>query len=633
MKHFYFLLMIFSQIAIADDVVTETVSANEVGISFTVLKAEHPHETFLHEYIRNALSDETSEGAVGQIRGKTIVPINAKRAALQAMEKNLSLHISKYDNQTIEEALIEVRAVFDPILSASLTHNVSKKNNRSIIGSLNFRDMASIFPNGIENRLSVNTAPNQTQAQVIELGYRGQKGGIKGDQEIFASKADNFGSTITSKLTIGVSQQLEDGGSYTISEVTTNKPIFYAVDGKVFKTGAPWSSSLSVSLQMPLPVYGKGYGEFSSNNVSAMLAQKRKEKTHWVVKQLINQILLQVDLSYWELVNTYERLHVAIENRQRVGSQQERTKRLFKNGSVTRFNKVQVDAEFAKVRVQEEQAWRNLLLASQALSKLINNNTDDLANNIYAPVDYYGRLQDFLELNVEKMTQQGQTFRPDLFMAEKDLEMAKINQKFFQDQAKWDITVGGSWSASQQGSKYGYTEYYRSVGHLIDPDFFGQAYSIDVKRPLGNRAKETAKVRGMVSQESSAMDHNNKKVDITLEIRDAISIVSSARTRINLALDTEKLSQIAYDKLLRKRKVGADTTELELIVNLRNLLTAKLGVIQAYIANRKAESRLLLASGIIANRYMERTSTSSIDVNRMKVLAQNRKLSFFIPLK
>ena len=129
------------------------------------------------------------------------------------------------------------------------------------------------------------------------------------------------------------------------------------------------------------------------------------------------------------------------------------------------------------------------------------------------------------------------------------------------------------------------------------------------------------------------MDHNNKKVDITLEIRDAISIVSSARTRINLALDTEKLSQIAYDKLLRKRKVGADTTELELIVNLRNLLTAKLGVIQAYIANRKAESRLLLASGIIANRYMERTSTSSIDVNRMKVLAQNRKLSFFIPLK
>lgn len=626
------------QISYADDAVNLTIDKN---MRIKLVEETNSHEVLLHEIVKSAVSKKqiaSAGGAKQFLTGVKFRPITIRKAALQSLEKSINLRVSKMDASKAEDLMQEAKAVFDPVLNASVSYSHNDKNTRSLLGSVFEAKRSPIFDT-FTLQFNVITipikTPNAPDPQVVQLGYR-PANGDKLFKEIFANEASEFGPTRTTNFSFGLSQQLANGGSYSITQTTKHQRVNYGVTtqgGRLhFNVGAPWSSTVQVNLTMPLPKYGKGQGELSKNNISVVLTEKQKETSFWVIKNLINNILLSVDLAYWDLVSTYEKLSATIENTKRVQEQSDKIKILFERGQITRFGKAQIDTTLAQAKIQEEQAWLNLVNASQRLGNLIENDQKEITSYIYAPIDYYENLDKFIDVKLDEAIAQGIKLRPDLHLQKVVKNISHINKLFAEDQTRWDINMGGSWLVKQDGSQYGYKSANESFEQLHDPDQVNQAYSIDFSRAIGNRSAIASYKKSIANDTGNHMDLENIKADITNDIKNSISTMLSLRQRIKLNLESENMVMLSYKKLLRRRDVGADTTELELIISLKNLLNAKLTIIQSYIDQRKAESRLLTANGTISNRYVER-NMKALDRNRVRILADNHMLKYFLPIQ
>ncbi|MGH8604292.1 MAG: hypothetical protein ACREXR_16405, partial [Gammaproteobacteria bacterium] len=84
------------------------------------------------------------------------------------------------------------------------------------------------------------------------------------------------------------------------------------------------------------------------------------------------------------------------------------------------------------------------------------------------------------------------------------------------------------------------------------------------------------------------------------------------------------------NSLARVEESGGPVDENELIINIRNLLTAKLAKIAATIDTKRAESSLLAAQGVIAQHYAGMTADKPIERFRLELLSAKGDLQYFL---
>jgi outer membrane protein TolC len=613
-------------------------AATGVTLADFLDKTALEREERIARIVEEALATPDKPGTWKQLENKKLVRLPANQAALEALKKNLTVELSQHDAERVRRAILEAEAVFNPVLDLSVRYDERDTYDREIAGrvirpSFKVRSPAN-DPTVKDGEIKLDATARQLilertgldidriilttfeQQQIARDGVRNPK--------ILASRNQVNGPTQTFTYTAALQQQLPWGPRFDISAVTTDRDVFY--DNQGHKFGASWATSLLFNLEVPV---GRNFGPYAIFNTQLKLAEKASESAFWALESTINTTLLTVDLAYLDLVQALENLLVQIDNRQLVERQSRHTQRLYDQNLATTYDKAQIDALLEGARTQEEAAKNAFIVASNRLAELIEYSGKAVRNNIYLPSGYAPWLEQLLALDTKAALKTALERRPELYQAQINYEASEINRKGAEVDARPDVRLNASIQSVQNGSTYGYKTYWESLGAISDPDNFNQSYGISYTYPWGNRAVKArlAQAEGFV--EVAAIDKRATHNDVARDVHNALSNLETARTRVQREEQRLAAAHAAYNSIARLSESEL-VNENELIINITNLLQAKLAKIAATIDNKRAESNLLRAQGIIATHYAGMVAGNPLERLRIQQLTEKGDLQYFL---
>jgi outer membrane protein TolC len=600
--------------------------ATEVALMDYLDKTPSEREQRIVRQIEEALASSDKRGTWRQLENKKLVRLPAHQAALEALKKNLSIEISQHDAEQVRRAILEAEAIFNPVLDLSVDYNEFDTYERKIAGTVNQQKVEVRNPaDNPDGPGFIRLDPEvqrRTGIRSIILNVIPQQNKVSA--EVFASRNQVNGPTQTFAYTATLQQELPWGPRFSISTVTTDRDVFYDSLGHSF--GASWATNLLFDLEVPI---GRNFGPYAVNYTQLKLARKASESAFWALESNINSILLTVNLAYLDLVQSLENLLVQIDNRQLVERQSQYTHRLYEQNLATTYDKAQIDATLEGARAQEELAKNAYIAASNRLSELIEYSGKAVRHNIYLPSDYAPWLEQLLALDTKTALKTALERRPELNQAQVDYEASQINREGAVVDARPDIKVNARIESIQNGSVYGYKSYWESLGAISDPDTLNQSYGISYRYPWGNRAVKARLSQAESQVQDAAIFKRATHNDVARDVNDAISSLNTARIRIQREGQRLDAAHAAYDSIARLSESEV-VNENELIINITNLLQAKLAKIAATIDNKRAESSLLAAQGVIATHYAGMVAGNPLERLRILQLSEKGDLQYFL---
>lgn len=599
-------------------------------------KTPSEREQRIAHTIEEALATPDKRGTWRQLENKKLARLTASQAALDALRKNLSIEISQHDAERTRRAILEAEAVFNPVLDLSVRYDESDTYNRRISGTVRRQ---AFVPVGSQADVlakkagfGIITLPVDAQHEtgirrvILNPVFQDEpvpRDGIQNPKIVASAKQPN-GPTQTFTYSASLQQQLPWGPSLSISTVSTDRDVFYDKQGHSY--GASWASSLLFNLEVPI---GRNFGPYAVFNTQLKLRQKASESAFWALQSTINSTLKNVNLAYLDLVQALESLLIQLDNRQLVERQSEHTQRLYDQNLATTYDKAQIAALLESARTQEELARNSFINASNRLAELIEYSGKAVRHNIYLPAGYGPWLEQWLKLDTKSALQTALARRPELGEAQVNYEASEINRKGAEVDARPDVKLNASIQASQNGSIYGYKSLGDSLSAVTDPDTLNQSYGISYQYPWGNRAVKARLAQAGSGVQDAALVRRATHNDVARDVNDALSQLTTTRVRVERETQRLAAARAAYDSIARQAESGA-VNENELIINIGNLLNAKLGRIQAMIDSKRAETNLLAAQGIIATHYAGMTAGNGLERLRIRQLAEQGDLQYFL---
>jgi outer membrane protein TolC len=612
-------------------------------------KTPSDREKRIARTIEEALGAKNKAGTWRRLENKKLVRLSASEAALAGLKKNLGIEISRHDAEFFRRAILEAEAVFDPELALSFRYDESDTFERKLFGTVQQQQFTPcpdepgdtsrtgttvsgpIPGRGTDCFLAIRDLPSDVARRVLGATLQGVIfGTVRAEpkrKEIFASRTQPNGPTQTGQYNVALSQLLPWGPSYDISVLSTDRDVFFDNQGHSF--GAPWASELLFNLRVPLPG-GNNFGPYSVGETARQLAYKRSERGFWALKETINSTMRAVDLAYLNVVQGLEELLIRIDNRQLVERQVEHARRLFDQGYAANYDVAQIEAELAAARAEEEVAKNRFVQASDGLATLTEHSQKSVQNNIYLPTDYAPWLESRVEFDTASALATAQRHRPELQGRRVDYEASEIAKRNAALQTRPDVNLDIEIAARQNGAQFGYKSYLDSIGALDSPDTLAQSYSVTYVYPWGNRAVKARFQQAEGVSQDSALVKKSTENEVANEVNDALSNLRTSRSRVQHAEENLKAATDAYNSIAEQAEVGGLVNEDELIINIRNLLDAKLTKIDATIDNKRAESNLLAAQGVISQHYAGMTAASPLDRVRLNMLMDKGGLEYFL---
>ena len=601
------------------DASEEAADAEEVTIGEMLDMPELRHEAALAEYISEAVSSEVQAGVSRDIQARNVTFLRRGEAVMAALRKNLSLRTAEATVGVFNQALLEAEAVFLPIFDLSLSYRRSDTHQRTEVGTVVERSFQPQTP------IDITTDPNKTEPQIDQLGFNRQ-GGDTGIREIDASSPSTYAPDEPMTYSVGVTQQLPWGPQVSLFTSLVDRRVYRNRRGESFK--ADWTASAVLGASVPLP-YTRNFGRLAPANFSVAQSELFDERTDWSLRVVLNETMRQVDVAYWQLVRSLENLRIVRENRGLMETQVERMRKLFASQMATEYSKAVVETELARILVQEEAAKNAVVAAGNRLAPLLQETGVDVRSNYYIPADYLESLSLVAEIDFANAISTGIANRPELREAEVDLRRRDLERRFAEVQTRPDIQLDGSISGSQNNDEYGYYEAGDALLKVIDPDNSRMAASMTLTRPWGNVPLKAAHRRAELLQTDQELLIKNLENNVTREVNDALDIVHGARMRLDFAERNLQLANESYERILKRREIGADVTALELVTALQELLSAKSERISALVDNKIAETQLLAAQGVIASRFTSTDANSPFENRRLDMLREIGALRYF----
>lgn len=570
--------------------------------------------------------------------------ISQRDVALLALQQNLLLKVDQAGVESAQAALAEAEAIFDPVFNVNITTKQNRTFERTLQGTIYRKALKSKNPLDTRDQLCnatilalTGTTPEECKGdngdpRVIKIGYRQATAGNE-LTDIIAS-SDNDGGTAagggpeSTTVKVGLSQMLPWGGSLSITEDSTFRQIYADHRANKYGDNGNWSASAVLGISMPVPGT-KGFGEFSAQRMAMLLAEKARDAKFWEVKESLNQILYQVDSLFWELVQAHERLLIALDGKALSDRQLRHVERMMERGLSTRFGVAQVKTENASSAVAVAEARQAVANASIKLAQLIGEGDEVM----FVPALYEERIVD--PVNIKSLQQYAKETRtaqrPSIRSHQIRLESGAINTSSQKNGLLPALTVSGSWSGSQSNDQFAYSSAVDALSNLSDPDSKTKTFGMSYQKAIGDKVV-TAKYRTAVAEEGLASIALRKvKNQAQRELSDALMALYTLHGQRAASEKGVELSQLAYDKLLHKQSIGADVSELDIVLTVRNLVAQRAVLMDTNVEVQKARAKLMLATGEIANHYIDQTAETELDQLRAERMADKGLLSYFLP--
>ena len=558
------------------------------------------------------------EGAKGFLAGKHLVELRLDEVSGLAKERNVALEAQRQNFYASRAVMTESESLFDPVVSAALRHTRYETYTRTAsIGRLHApTDAADYFEklqiDGLRQSLIAagQPAPVPAPTCITIDGERPfnqpscQQQAIPLTQTEFASGESRpqfswFADLgLTKPFRFGGSLNLQFESQFRHKDWYSFPSFFDSAFSRQSPIGIkndrfPWSSFIGLTFTTPVP-YAKNFGEFGSADViNIKLAGISSEQSDWQVSALSNQVQGALEAGYWQLVGALKQLQVTVAQRLILEQITASIRRQYDQQLITAYDMAQTEAQLDNIRSQEEIAWSNYVLASNAVAELLNYDPD----TIVLPTGYSGAFNKDYTVEPETVRQTALDHRYELKISQADIDKSEIGLKFRENQMRPDISFTATTFLRQTDVAYGYSDWWDSVGQIFAPDssewFVGVAYRL----PFGKNAEKSALSQARIQMEQAADAHAQTELTITQQVNSVLAQYLSTRAQMQLANQNMKLAELAYAKAERLKNLGL-ASQFEILRTLNTMLSARTGYIAAAVGYHQAYAQLEASQGL-----------------------------------
>ncbi len=601
---------------------------NQMRLSAEDTQRVENSEEQLKLIIQNTLSNSSNSFSAN----RKVVSLSGKQAALSALEKNLSIKRGELFNKIAEQTLVEARAVFDSVLTTSITFEQNKRENRIE----NVRRFQSALSD--EGTLEVDRAFDPRNPVIVftpeEAGERTEDGFA--DSKVVASQSPLTGDDDKWTFAAGVEKTLPWGGSIQVEYKAINKETHFINNPNLYTNSPnppleligfgsynrPWISELVANMVTPVPGT-KGFGKHSPSVVNKQKLALQREASSFEVKALVNNTLKSIDSAYWNLVESALALEAAEQSKLAADEQLKSTKRLFKGRSANNFDLTQSEIAVTQAQQSSIQFWSSYVSASDNMVNLL----DLPANSLIIPQGFAAML---VNKEVSPASVKVGQNHPEIDAKILDTSISEIDSDASRSDTKLDLALTAELGLRQSNAVFGYESLADSLSSVFEPDVSTQKVGLIFTRPIGNRGAQAGNRSALAKQNQSELilqaARNSQESEVQIakaQLHTAIVLQEHLNTAYHLAFE-------AYAKA-REQQKRRNVREFELSNQLTTLLEANLSHIRALVGIKRAETAVLEAQGVLAQRYGQKITSRDHHNRRLVMQVDDLQSQFFLP--
>jgi outer membrane protein TolC len=484
--------------------------------------------------------------------------ISLADAALQALEHNLDINISR---QTKDSRLADItveQAKFDPTLSVNGQYNRTVSPlNRPVLGfsQATLNDYQTFDQRS--DSVTLDATTNLLTGGNVDLNYSPSRTNVAGAQACFGKPINSPGCS---------------GGGFLFNPSYTG--------GLVLTLTQPLLRNAGLEV-------AKTFIHIAQNNATV--------EEH-VFRDRVLTVLATVEQTYWEVVFANENLKVAeaaLKAAQELGAS---NRAKAKAGIMSIVDVLQAEAAVASRVEQVLVADKTIRDQEDQLRRLLNPAEEDLRQDIrLTPLDQPVvtlepiSLQEAIDTAIEQ--------RPEIFQAKKNMETSDLNTKFAKNQILPTLSFQGTMGMAGLGK-----DYPDSVNNNFSGDFYNYGAGLVLSYPLGNRSAWSTYNKRQLEEKNAEASLVSVRQQIIVGVREAVRRVQTDFKRI----ETTRSARIMAEKQLQaeqeRLKVGLSTTRFVLDFQ-RDLATAQGNELRATVDYNKSLSNLARHKATTLARY------------------------------
>ena len=302
-----------------------------------------------------------------------------------------------------------------------------------------------------------------------------------------------------------------------------------------------------------------------------------------------------MNLAYLDLIASRETVRVqekALELAER--SLMENKKRV-EVGNMAPLDEKEAAAQVARSRADLISARRDLILAQNALKRLISDDFSSLQQVEYEPT---AKLQAIPEtFNRLDSWSKGLSTRPDIQRSKLDLEKQRISLRFARNQLYPQLDLIGYYGLTGQDPTLS-----GSLGDIQDQRNPNHSAGIRLTVPLTNRRARNDYEAAKLRNQQLLLRYKQLEQNAMVEIENAIRSADAALQRVDATEAFREYSEAALQAEEKKLENGKSTSFV-VLQRQRDYTAAQSDAIRAKSDYNKAVARLAQAEGFTLERY------------------------------
>jgi outer membrane protein TolC len=471
--------------------------------------------------------------------------ISLADAALQALQHNLDISISRQTKESRQADITVEQAKFDPTLSVNGQFNRTVNPlNRPVFGATG------------GNLTGITPFDQRTQSVTLDA---------------------------TANLPTGGNVDL----NYSPARTSVNQNL---AGGFLFNPS--YTGGLALTLTQPL-LRNAG---IDVTKTFIRVAQNNAIVEEHVFRDRVLTVLASVEQTYWEVVFANENLKVA-EAALKAAQELLATNRAkAKAGIMSIVDVLQAEAAVASRVEQVLVADKAIRDQEDQLRRLLNPAEEDLRQDLrLTPLDQPVVTLEPISLQeaIDKAIEQ----RPEIAQAMKNMETSDLNTKFAKNQILPTLSFQGTMGMAGLGKDYG-----DSVNRNFNGDYYNYGAGLVLSYPLGNRSAWSTYNKRQLEAKNAEASLMNVRQQIIVGVREAVRRVQTDFKRI----ETTRSARIMAEKQLQaeqeRLKVGLSTTRFVLDFQ-RDLATTQGNELRATVDYNKSLSNLSRHKATTLDRY------------------------------
>lgn len=345
----------------------------------------------------------------------------------------------------------------------------------------------------------------------------------------------------------------------------------------------------------------EGFG--SRTNLAEYYARKQDTKAaREEFRSVLNDVILEVKQAYWNFVSARRQVDVS-ESQLELARQTVTVNRArVESGRIPRV-------ELLRARTREARAREELISAE--------NSASDARDRLLFLISPPGVDPEEWEMNIDPesplQTEEEQAFtesakieealenRPELAALERSIKASQKRQEELENQLQPELSLEGSYALNSRD---------QSFSDAFDSTHRGgfQDYSAGLffSFPLGNRAAESRLRRERLLERQLKVRKKERENEVTVQVREALRSVESARSRVEAARQAEDLAESQLEAESERQDSGLSTT-FEVLDSQQEYTESRVLRIQAESDLKKALEQLNRATGTLVDQYTDTT--------------------------